>query len=71
VRFQTVEARNDLGIAEFRQVLRRFQSQADGADVAHSSISRDTELRRMASIGSSQSMPNWRKPGIWNTRQSN
>jgi TPR repeat protein len=33
-RFETVETKIDLGIAEFRQALRRFQSQANGAEVA-------------------------------------
>src|SRR5262249_13573044 len=33
-RFETIETKINLGIAEFRQVLRRFQSQANGAEVA-------------------------------------
>src|SRR5215475_6818193 len=33
-RFETVETKINLGIAEFRQALRRFQSQANGAEVA-------------------------------------
>jgi uncharacterized caspase-like protein len=33
-RFETIETKIDLGIAEFRQALRRFQSQANGAEVA-------------------------------------
>ena len=33
-KFEIVETRIDLGIADFRQSLRRFQSQANGADVA-------------------------------------
>jgi uncharacterized caspase-like protein len=32
--FETIETKTNLGIAEFRQALRRFQSQANGADVA-------------------------------------
>lgn len=32
--FTIVETKNDLGIAEFRQSLRRFQTLSDGADVA-------------------------------------
>ena len=32
--FATVETRTDLGIAEFRQALRRFQRDADGAEIA-------------------------------------
>ena len=32
--FDVVETKVDLGIAEFRQGLRRFQLQANGADVA-------------------------------------
>ena len=32
--FETVEVKANLGIAEFRQALRRFQAQADGAEVA-------------------------------------
>ena len=33
-RFETIELKPDLNITEFRQSLRRFQSQADGAEVA-------------------------------------
>lgn len=33
-RFETVEAKSNLGITEFRQSLRRFQALADGAEVA-------------------------------------
>lgn len=33
-RFETIEAKSNLGIAEFRQALRRFQGLADGAEVA-------------------------------------
>ena len=32
--FEVVETKTDVGIAEFRQILRKFQSQTDGADVA-------------------------------------
>jgi len=32
--FDIVEVKSDLGIAEFRQALRRFQSEADGAEMA-------------------------------------
>jgi uncharacterized caspase-like protein len=32
--FETIETKINLGIAEFRQALRRFQSQANGAEVA-------------------------------------
>ena len=32
--FDTIETKINLGIAEFRQALRRFQSQANGTDVA-------------------------------------
>lgn len=33
-KFEKIEVKEDLGISDFRQTLRRFQSQADGADVA-------------------------------------
>src|SRR5262245_47044986 len=33
-RFDVIETKVDQGIAEFRQALRRFQTQADGAEVA-------------------------------------
>ena len=33
-RFEIIETKTNLGIAEFRQALRRFQAQANGADVA-------------------------------------
>lgn len=32
--FSTVEARTDLGVSEFRQALRAFQSESDGAAVS-------------------------------------
>ncbi len=34
VKFDVIDTRTDLGIADFRQVLRRFQTQADGAELA-------------------------------------
>jgi uncharacterized caspase-like protein len=32
--FETIETRTNLNVAEFRRALRRFQSQANGGDVA-------------------------------------